>query len=51
MLHAAQASREEERLKILTQELGLLRKELEDVKGQLAAGQAASGPGAPGGSR
>ncbi len=41
MLHAAQSSREEERLKVLTQELGLLRKELEDVKSQLAAGQAA----------
>lgn len=41
MLRAAQASREEERLKILTQELGLLRKELEEVKAQLAAGQEA----------
>lgn len=48
MLHAAQSSREEERLKILTQELGLLRKELEDVKGQLAAAEAASSPEAPG---
>ncbi|MDF2935462.1 MAG: hypothetical protein K0Q90_835 [Paenibacillaceae bacterium] len=48
MLHAAQSSREEERLKILTQELGLLRKELEDVKGQLAAGHAASGQQSPG---
>lgn len=51
MLHAAQSSREEERLKILTQELGLLRKELEDVKGQLAAAEAASGSEAPGAGR